>query len=160
MKQPSSPALPAGLPLASLRRRLACLLYESLVVLGVLAVLFLLPQAGLSLALGGVLPGPLLFLHVFVALGAYFVWFWHRRGQTLAMQTWRLKLVRLDGQAPNLKQLLLRYLLAWASLSFYGAGLFWAIFDRERQFLHDRLAGTRLIDAPPTRASPPPPTGT
>lgn len=160
MNQPPPPVQPAGLALASLRRRLACLLYEGLVVLGVLAVLFLLPQAALSLALGRTLPGPLLFLHVFAALGLYFVWFWRRRGQTLAMQTWRVKLVRLDGQAPSLMQLLLRYLLAWPSLSFYGAGLLWAIFDRERQFLHDRLAGTRLIDVPPRRASPPPPRGT
>jgi uncharacterized RDD family membrane protein YckC len=41
--------------------------------------------------------------------------------------------------------LALRYVLAWPCLVYLGAGLFWAIFDRDRQFLHDRLAGTRLV---------------
>ena len=28
---------------------------------------------------------------------------------------------------------------------FLAAGLIWALFDRDRQFLHDRLAGTRIV---------------
>jgi uncharacterized RDD family membrane protein YckC len=36
-------------------------------------------------------------------------------------------------------------LLLWPSIGFYGAGLIWAIFDRDRQFLHDRLSGTRIV---------------
>jgi uncharacterized RDD family membrane protein YckC len=38
----------------------------------------------------------------------------------------------------------LRFLLALALLP---VSIAWALFDRDRQFLHDRLAGTRLIDA-------------
>ncbi len=134
------------------------MLYESLLLLGVLSVSFMLPHLALGLAYEIVLPGPVLVLHVFLVLGAYFVWYWHQHGHTLAMQTWKLKITRADGQKPSLNQLLLRYSLSWPSLLFYGAGLIWAVVDRDRQFLHDRLAGTRIIFVPPTTTSTQPPT--
>lgn len=145
--------------LAGLRRRLASMLYESLLLLGVLSVTFMLPHLALGMAYGIVLPGPVLFIHVFAVLGIYFVWYWRHGGQTLAMQTWRLKIVCVDGNPPRLKQLILRYVLSWPGLLFYGAGLLWAIFDRDRQFLHERLSGTRIIFVPPTTAAQPPPAG-
>ena len=143
--------------LAGVRRRLASMLYESLLLLGVLSVGFMLPHLALGMIWEIVLPGPVLVAHVFLLMGAYFVWYWRHGGQTLAMQTWKLKLVRDDGSPPSLGQLLLRYFLSWPSLLFYGAGLFWVFFDRDRQFLHDRLAGTRITFALPTTASTPPP---
>ncbi len=130
--------------LPGIRRRLASLLYESLLLLGVWAATFMLPHLALGLAFGITLPGYLLFLHVFAVFGAYFVWYWNHGGQTLAMQTWKLELRMADGSKPPLSRLLLRYVLAWPSLLLYGAGLLWAFFDRDRQFLHDRLAGTRI----------------
>lgn len=136
------------------------MLYESLLLLGVLSVAFMLPHLALGMAYGMVLPGPVLFVHVFAVIGIYFVWYWSHGGQTLAMQTWRLKIVGVDGNPPQLKQLILRYVLSWPSLLFYGAGLLWTIFDRDRQFLHDRLSGTRIIFVPPTTAAKPPPAGT
>jgi uncharacterized RDD family membrane protein YckC len=70
------------------------------------------------------------------------------------MQTWKLRLVSAtSGGEVTLSQALLRYALSWFSLLFFGAGFLWAIFDRDRQFLHDRLAGTRIIFKEP----PPPP---
>lgn len=147
-------------PLAGIRRRLASMFYESLLLLGVLSVSFMLPHLALGMAWEIVLPGPVLLLHVFLVCGAYFVWYWRHGGQTLAMQTWKLKIVAGDGRAPTLQQLLLRYVLSWPSLLFYGAGLIWCLLDRERQFLHDRLAGTRIICVPPTTASSPPPAET
>lgn len=146
--------------LAGIRRRLACMFYESLLLLGVLSVTFMLPHLVLGMAYEIVLPGPILFLHLAGVMGFYFVWYWRHGGQTLAMQTWRLKIVSVDGSPPKLKQLLLRYALSWPSLLFYGAGLLWAIFDRDRQFMHERLSGTRIIFVPPTTAANPPPAGT
>lgn len=146
--------------LAGRRRRLAGMLYESLLLLGVLAVTFMLPHLALGMAYAIVLPGPVLVLHVFLVLGVYFIWYWRHGGQTLAMQTWRLKIVDRAGGAPTLQQLLLRYALSWPSLLFYGAGLLWCLLDRDGQFLHDRLAGTRVIYVPPTTASNLPPAGT
>ncbi|MBP7489923.1 MAG: RDD family protein, partial [Azospira sp.] len=61
--------------------------------------------------------------------------------------TWRIRLVNANGGGIQPLQALLRYLLAWPSLGFFGAGLVWALFDRDGQFLHDRLAGTRLVNS-------------
>jgi uncharacterized RDD family membrane protein YckC len=128
------------------------MLYESLLLLGVLAGLFLVPQMALGMVAGIVLPGPVLLLHVFLLLGAYFLWYWQRGGQTLAMQTWKVQLQSANGGPPSWRQLVARYLLAWPSVLLCGAGLIWALVDRDRQFLHDRMAGTRIIFAPPTRS--------
>lgn len=121
------------------------MLYESLLLLGVLAATFMLPHIVLGMVFDVRLPGSMLWLHVFLVFGAYFIWYWRHGGQTLAMQTWKLKLVMADGSPPPLSRLLLRYALAWPSVLPGGIGLLWALFDRDRQFLHDRLAGTRIV---------------
>jgi uncharacterized RDD family membrane protein YckC len=121
--------------------------YEGLLLLGLLSILFLFPHVVLGMALNIAAPKWILIIHVFTVLGIYFVWCWNHGGQTLAMQTWKLRIATPDGQSPTLQRLLLRYTLAWPSLIFYGAGLLWALFDRDRQFLHDRLAGTWITSA-------------
>lgn len=136
--------LPSLVP--SIRRRLASMLYESLLLLGVLSVSFMLPHLAIGLGLNMTLPGPLLLTHILLILLVYFVWFWRHGGQTLAMQTWKVRLESaLTGGMVTLPQALARFVLCWPSLFFFGAGLIWAVFDRDRQFLHDRLAGTRLV---------------
>lgn len=118
--------------------------YEGLLLIAVLAVTFLLPLTILGVVTGAIPVGRLLWLYVFVVLGAYFLWHW-RRGQTLAMRSWGLELRSANGGMPSLRQSTLRYLLAWPSLACCGAGIVWAVFDRDGQFLHDRLAGTRVV---------------
>jgi len=125
-------------------RRLACMLYESLVVFAVLLVGFLLPQIVLN-AFGVVVSGKLLWLHTLALLMIYFVWFWLNGGQTLPMKTWKLVLIGDDGRRLRPLQAVLRYLLAWPSVLLCGIGIFWAFFDKDRQFLHDRIAGTRIV---------------
>lgn len=135
--------------LAGLRRRLASMLYESLLLLGVLGLTFMVPYLVLGVVLNVAPAGWVAWLHVYLVLGAYFIWYWRRRGQTLAMQTWRLQLVRAtDGRAPPVATAWLRYTLAWPSVLCFGLGLAWALVDRDRQFLHDRLAGTRVVFLP------------
>lgn len=129
----------------SIRRRIASMAYESLLLLGVLSVGFLLPHLGLGMGFSIALPGWALQIHVFVVLGAYFLWCWRHGGQTLAMQTWKIQLSTPSGAQPSMARLALRYVLAWPSLLYFGVGILWALFDRDRQFLHDRLAGTRLV---------------
>jgi uncharacterized RDD family membrane protein YckC len=133
-------ATPAGI-----RRRLASMIYEAFLLVGVLSVAFVLPHLLLGLTLKAATPGALLWLHVFVVLLAYFAWLWKRNGQTLAMQTWKIRLVAAGGGALTNRQIVLRYMLAWPSLLLCGLGVLWALVDRDRQFLHDRLAGTRLV---------------
>ncbi len=106
----------------------------------------------------------------FIVLGAYFGWFWTHGGQTLAMKTWRVRVVARNGGTLGWPRALLRYLLAWGwfmpglavawLLGAQGGMLvlipllnvvLWAAatrFDPDRQFLHDRLAGTRVVLAP------------
>ena len=127
-------------------RRLASMLYESLVVFAVLLIGFLLPQILLS-GFGLALAGRLLWLHVLLLLMVYFVWFWLNGGQTLPMKTWKLRLAGADGRPPRPLQALLRYLAAWPSILLGCIGLFWALVDKDRQFLHDRIAGTCIVFA-------------
>lgn len=162
MSPPNEPG-PIAKKLPSLQRRLASMAYECLLLLGVLSVTFMLPH--LLLGMGGriVLPGWILFSHIFLVLGVYFIWYWHHGGQTLAMQTWQLQLVSTHNTKPSFSRLVLRYMLAWPSLLYFFSGLIWALFDRHRQFLHDRLAGTQIVfktqtpsAAQPTITSHPP----
>lgn len=120
------------------------LAYEGLVVSAIALV------AGL--AFYGVAEGrlsgatrPFFQLYLFLVLGVYFVACWTRGGRTLPMQTWKIRVVRDDGAAIGIGRAMLRYALAWVSVVPLGAGFLWAFFDREGQFLHDRLAGTRMI---------------
>jgi uncharacterized RDD family membrane protein YckC len=139
----------------SIRRRLAALLYESLLLAAVLGVAYVLPLTVAAASLGHV-PSDLVLRGYLVAVtGLYFTWQW-RQGQTLAMRTWGIELIAAEGGRPTWGQLLLRFTLAWPSVACLGIGILWAAIDRERQFLHDRLAGTRLVRisaAPPSTAA-------
>ena len=77
--------------------------------------------------------------------GIYFVWCWQKSGQTLATQTWKIRLINAQGNTPSVHQALQRYLLASASLLVFGLGFLWALIDKEQLFLHDRLLKTRLV---------------
>lgn len=140
----STPARQA-VELAGLRRRLASMLYEILLLLGVLALAFMVPLLILGAALNYTPPGGFLWGYVFLVLGAYFLWYWRTGGQTLAMQTWKLRIVNAEGKRISLRQGCIRYALAWPSVLLFGIGIVWALLDKERQFLHDRLAGTRIV---------------
>jgi uncharacterized RDD family membrane protein YckC len=132
-----------GLP--GIGRRLAGMLYEGILLIGVLAAAVVVPNLILALASSIVLPRPALRVYVFLVLAAYFLWQWRGGRQTLAMRTWKLKIASRTGGVPSLGQLALRYVLAWPSLMLFGIGILWALIDRDRQFLHDRLAGTRIV---------------
>jgi uncharacterized RDD family membrane protein YckC len=124
-------------------RRLASMFYESLLLIGVLAALFVLPNFILATASGIILPRPAIRVYIFLIFALYFLWHWRGGGQTLAMRTWKLQIVSRNGDVPSLLQLALRYVLAWPSIGL-GVGILWALVDRDRQFLHDRLAGTKI----------------
>lgn len=134
----------AALP--GLRRRLASMLYEGLVVFSILLIGFLLPQIVLS-GFGWVVGAKLLWLHVFLLLMAYFVWCWLNGGQTLPMKTWKLRVADEHGESLRPLQAVLRYLAAWPSILLFGIGIFWALVDKDQQFLHDRIAGTKVVAA-------------
>jgi uncharacterized RDD family membrane protein YckC len=138
----SDPSLPAP----GLARRLACALYDLLLTVAVVLVATL----PFVLLFGDSTHGwrrHLLQAWLVAVAGTYYVAFWTRGGQTLPMKTWRIALVRAsDGGPVRLFQAVHRFLLALLSTLALGAGFLWAGFDRDRQFLHDRLAGTALVE--------------
>lgn len=137
-------------PAAGIARRLAAMLYESLLVAAVLFVAWFLPYVLIGIAWNAAADGATAWLHLFLVAGCYFVFFWSRGGQTLAMKTWRIRVVNgMSGGPVSAARAALRYVLAWPSLFVFGLGILWALFDSDGQFLHDRLAGTRLVLSPP-----------
>jgi len=133
-------------PYPSIKRRLVCMVYESLLLCGVIffaGLLFLGASGG---APGGWLRH-VFQLYLFLVIGLYFAGSWRRRGQTLAMKTWKLRLVGANGARISLRQALVRYVCAWPCLALGGIGILYALSDRDRQFLHDRLAGTKIVSS-------------
>lgn len=166
---------PVRLRCASLPRRLGALAYEALLLAALILVVgfITLPLAGPppGRSVGPAIPSTpgrvLSACLVFAALGSYFGWSWSRGRRTLPMQTWGLRLERRDGTRVEAGTALTRYVAAWigpaaalaAYLALHPAGLgahaawlvalnfLWAWVDPERQFLHDRIAGTRIVRA-------------
>ncbi|MDR3479886.1 MAG: RDD family protein [Burkholderiaceae bacterium] len=154
-----------------LRRRLASLVYETVLLFGVTA--FSTSISLLVAVLFQQFKSPYFqqatATFTFFVFGLYFIWLWTHGGQTLPMRTWRIRVVAADGSPLGPWRALGRYLLAWlwvlpgwaaASLLHvvgwqFGLALalnclvmaIAALIDKDRQFLHDRLAGTRLIVA-------------
>jgi uncharacterized RDD family membrane protein YckC len=131
------------LTLAPLFRRTLSLVYEALLLIAVLwcAGLFyaLVELRIIATHLRGFYQ-----VYLLVVAGIYFASQW-RSGQTLPMKTWRMRLVTQYGEALTLRQASLRYVLGSAGLLLLGVGFLWALVDPERQFLHDRLGGTRIV---------------
>ncbi len=155
-----------------LSRRLGAFVYEGLLLFGVIMA------AGLIYALltnqRHALQGSVgLRIYLFCVLGLYFVWFWKRQGQTLAMRTWRIQIVTEQGHRPGTVRAICRYVLSWLwfipallSLSIWGVKGGWPAFgailsgvlvyaalvflNPQRQFFHDVVCGTRLVPWTPT----------
>ena len=129
---------------APLPRRLLGVVYET-VLLGAVLLVGTLPFLALTRQLEPAIARPLFQLYLLLVCGVYFVWQWTRGGQTLPMKTWRLRLITREGAPLTLCHGVFRFLLALGGLALFGVGFAWALVDRDRQFLHDRLAGTRIV---------------
>ena len=164
---PDSPMAPG------LWRRMACFLYEGVLLFGVLMIsgwLFstLTQQRHALLGRHG-LQG-----FLFLVLGIYFIWFWTHGGQTVAMKAWHIRVVDRHGAPVSQARAFARYLLAWLWFvpglvtlwltGLHGGGAIttvllvgvigYALLARlngERQFWHDLACGTRLITWRPER---------
>ncbi|RMG30484.1 MAG: RDD family protein [Gammaproteobacteria bacterium] len=134
-------ALPPG---ASLPRRLGALLYDGILLFGVLfaANLALLPFIGVA---DPRRPHPLLSLYDLSVIYLFNAWFWTHGGQTLGMKTWKLVLVTEDGRPVGWARATLRFLAACLSFAALGLGWLWIPFDRDRLAWHDRLSRTRVV---------------
>ena len=125
-------------------RRLFSMLYEALLVL---ATLFFAAYIFIALTQNSQSATVKIIFRCYLVLvmATYFLWFWCKGGQTLAMKTWRLRLVSAAGNSLTFAQCGLRFVAAFVGIGLGGVGVLWALIDRDRQFLHDRIAGTKLI---------------
>ncbi len=148
-----------------LLRRMACWLYEGMLLFGVLFIASYLFST-LSQTRNALDNRHAQQAFLFVILGIYFTWFW-ARGQTLAMKTWDIAVVDRAGRGISQPRALLRYLASWLWIlpplaGSLGYGLsageiavivigwiaLWALLSRlhpQQQFWHDAIAGTRLV---------------
>lgn len=131
-------------PNCSLQRRFAAMFYDGLLLISILftASFILLPIMGD----GGIKSGNLYYDAFLLFLAyLYFCWHWVNGRQTLGMRSWKIHVVTKNNTALNWKQATLRYCAALLSLTLLGLGFIWAIFDKEKLTLHDRLSKTKLI---------------
>ncbi|GAB3309533.1 RDD family protein [Haliea atlantica] len=154
MPDPSPTFPPPGLP-----RRLAALVYDTLLVIplvGITVALVLLTVAALT---GAAEDDNLVLQPVWVQLiGAlcvigFYTAFWSKGGQTLGMQAWRIQVLDGEGNPPHPARCVLRCLAALVSLAPAGLGYWWMLVDRERRSWHDRLSGTHLVLLPKSSRS-------
>lgn len=164
--------LTSTLPTPSRWRRFFCMFYEGILlfglVFGVLLAFDYLTQSRHALFL---LEARQVVL--FLSIGLYFLLSWRKNGQTLPMKTWHMQLQTVAGTKLSYPRALARYLLMWvlpllfilivyvlvmqsANPGYYSLFILapytifiWTWFDADKQFLHDRLAGTRIVDLRP-----------
>jgi uncharacterized RDD family membrane protein YckC len=169
-------APPAAAVAPSIGRRLACMLYESVLLFGVVMTAGYL-YSSLTQQRHALEGSTGLQVFLFIVLGVYFAGFWSRGGQTLAMKTWRIRLQTVDGGVPSRARAFVRYAASWlwflpalASAHFSGirstlafavivaAGMLaYALLARaraDRQFLHDVLCRTQLVDVREAQPAP------
>ncbi|MBK1734804.1 hypothetical protein CKO15_05770 [Halorhodospira abdelmalekii] len=135
--------------------RLAALFYDTLLALSIVVVATLI-----YLMLGAYFTGAedvntgdsLLRVYLAAILYVFFVGFWMHDGATLGMRAWGLYIVDAQGQHPDLGLASKRFLFAILSWLLLGGGFLWALFDRDKRTLHDRLAGTWVLKRSPTRS--------
>jgi uncharacterized RDD family membrane protein YckC len=158
--------LPAPIAAPALRRRLAAMLYEGVLLFGIVFIAGYLFST-LTQQRNGLTHHNELMAWIGFVLAVYFVWFWTHGGQTLPMKTWQMKVVDARGRPVKTGRALVRHVLAWlwflpplALHPVFGLAIpqtlivlaawvaFWAAavwLDPARQFLHDRIAGTRIV---------------
>lgn len=133
---------------APLFRRLAAMVYDSFIVFSFLLLvtsIALLANKG-----GSLLPyKPYFLTYLILSTGLFLSWFWHRGGQTLGMLAWKIKVIDASGEPLRWPKALWRYFIAIPSITLGGLGLFWCLIDKDRQSLHDRLAGTKMVKTVP-----------
>lgn len=131
-----------------LLRRLAAIVYDSLLVVAVLFLVtlpFVAVRGGEPVEVGD---NRYYQVALVIVIYAFFVGFWTRSGRTLGMQSWGLQLETMDGGRPTLATASVRFIAAIISWAPCGLGFLWQLWDKDRLTWHDRISGTRLVHYP------------
>jgi len=139
---------------AGLLRRLAALLYDGFLVFAIWMIVGYAMQYVLGTDTNQLVEGKavtswwadaLYFPMMMSSAAIFYIWFWHRTGQTLGMIAWRIQATSADGSMMTLRQAVIRFLLAWPSFWCFGIGFLWLYVDKNHDALHDKLSGTQVI---------------
>lgn len=95
-------------------------------------------------------PNQLASVFASIAVGiAYFFIFWvHYDGATPGKKLLGIKIIRENGEKITYPVAIIRYigfLLSSATIFFFGLGFLWVIWDKKKQALHDKIAGTLVV---------------
>ncbi len=140
------------LPSPGLPRRLAAIVYDSLLILPIIMAAVAVATGVAVLVTGdsgnsdysATLPAIVVRLLALTCVVGFYGYFWRKRGQTLGMQAWRIRLRSLDGNQVTLLQVLLRCFGALLSAAPLGLGYLWCLVDRRGRSWHDYLSRTEL----------------
>ncbi len=100
-----------------------------------------------EMAISGAWRLPTFLLIIFVTCHFYVI-FWLKGGQTLGMQTWKIRLDNKNNERISPKQAYIRFAAAFLSLICFGLGFIWVLFDKDKLSWHDRLSCTHLVLLP------------
>jgi uncharacterized RDD family membrane protein YckC len=154
---------------ANRAKRFLSMMYEGALLFGVVFTADFLFDT-LTQSRHGLMFRPARQLWLFVVVGVYFLLCWRRGGQTLPMRAWHIKVTDAHGLRPTFRQLVVRYIMLWP-VPLAGMALIYGLvlvtnwpgiytfaivtpflvfvptwFIPGGHFLHDRLAGTQIID--------------
>lgn len=134
--------MPQEIGPAGLLRRLGAMVYDALVVVAlVMVTLFLLTGLNRFEAVHGPWVNAILFLEIY----AFFAFFWIRRGQTLGMLAWRLRVQNPGGVPITLTQATLRFIGALLAFAPLGLGYLWLYVDPQRRTWPDMLSASQVV---------------
>jgi len=143
-------ARPVGVPVGVVMRLLAGV-YDAMIVFSLNFLAFI--PITLIEAYGGTAPVWLKSLVIVTITYAYFVGFWVKSGATTGMRPWKLKIAMADSGDPvSLAAATMRFVGMLVTAICLGLPMITIFFTRQRQSLHDLLAGTSVY-----RVQPPPP---
>lgn len=130
---------------AGLLRRLGAMIYDALLIVAlVMVTLFFLTGLNRYEAVHGPWVNAILFLEIY----AFFAFFWVRRGQTLGMLAWRMRVQNPGGAPITLTQATLRFIGALLAFLALGLGYLWSFVDRQRRTWPDLLSASEVVVLP------------
>ena len=130
-------------PNASLIRRFAAMLYD-----GFLIVALWMISTTLIVAIftdGAEVSGARYQIFLYLEVAAFYVYFWHFKGQTLGMQVWKIRAVTECNELLTIDECVIRFLCATLSIISMGLGFLWVFFNQERLTWHDLASRTRVV---------------
>ncbi|MDG2394652.1 MAG: RDD family protein [Thalassotalea sp.] len=152
-------SIESNFPRAGFRRRLGSYIYDALIALAVfmmvgyigIGIMIYLDHLGIINIVRNSFEidwhkTPIFYQILFhswnlVWVSYFFIYFWSKKGQTIGMRAWRLKVQNTDGSLISVKTAIKRLLF-----TLLGLGNLLVIFDRKNKLsLQDRLTNTEVV---------------